>query len=128
VTTYIYPDEIHDALRAVDFDSSQLVIDGDLIFTSEQEHRDWEIEIGCRCGCEHLVSDHIDQGDGYQVCRYCVFERRQYSSGLVIWWGCVLDAHDGCGVAASDYAKVRGVTDRLDALEIGPDAFRWTPE
>ncbi|MGD0945072.1 MAG: hypothetical protein ABR972_12480 [Acidimicrobiales bacterium] len=107
------------ALREVDFDMSRLFFEGDLLFTSEREWMDWQIENETRCGCEHLVSDHVDQGDGYLLCRYCLFQRRHYDSGDY-WFGCVLDARTGYGVHPADYAKVRG--------EPSPDAYRWSPE
>ena len=86
--------------------------------TGEHEHRLWEIEVGIRCGCEHLMENHDDQGDGYLLCRYCGLGPYQYGS-KVIWWGCVIDTRDGCGIAATDYAKM--------LVEPGPDAYRWSP-
>jgi hypothetical protein len=34
----------------VDYDASTLILEGDLLFSSQAEHLEWEIEIGYRCG------------------------------------------------------------------------------
>ena len=50
MTTYIYPDEICEAMRAVDYDPTALVLEGDLIFTSAEDHLSWLIENEAVCG------------------------------------------------------------------------------
>ena len=106
------PEDLYKALEAVDFDESCLIfdLDADAVFTSEEDYHDWQRDIGERCGCDHLISEHVDLDDnGYQVCTQC---------GLNPMFMCVLDRW-GYGIHPADYEKVRH--------EPGPDAYRHVP-
>ena len=118
MTTYIYPDEFYVALKAVDFQAGELILEGEILFTSEAEHRTWLIEAeAMRGGCEHMTEDHQPVGDGWSVCTACAAPN-VLPSGLP--QGCVWR-----------YGYGAGVRDYLAAVEQDlefPDAYRYIPE
>jgi hypothetical protein len=74
------------------------------------------IERECLCGCGHDWSDHLPDGNGYQVCWHCPspFDGNH-------WWGCVIDRGGYYGIAPVAYVLA------VESAE-SPDAYRWSPE
>lgn len=112
-------DGLYEALKdGWSYDDMILEEDADLIFTTREEWKAWNIELGAMCGgCEHMATDHQPVGEGWAVCTECAVPSVLPSGWAV---GCVW--RYGYGACVTDYLKAdeQGID--------SPDAYRHIPQ